>query len=55
MGIASFENMSFKIKYDSQLTWTVPPEWSLEDAATVPLAYALVNVLLMSFITKVQI
>lgn len=45
MGIASFEKVPFEIKYDSQLTWTVPAEWSLEDAATVPLAYTLVNVI----------
>lgn len=43
MGIASFDNECWKINYDSFLAWPVPPTWSPEDAATVPLTYAMVT------------
>ncbi|VVC29213.1 Acyl transferase/acyl hydrolase/lysophospholipase,Ketoacyl-synthetase, C- [Cinara cedri] len=42
MGIVPFEkNTSKKISPDPYLMWVIPPDWSLEDAATVPLPYAL--------------
>jgi len=43
MGIASINKMSPQIVYDPVLSWTVPSTWSLEEAATVPLAYAMVT------------
>jgi len=43
MGIAPFEkNTANKIVPDPYLSWTVPSDWSLEDAATVPLSYSMV-------------
>jgi len=42
MGIASFEKKFSKIKYDQFLSWPVPSTWSPEDAATVPITYAIV-------------
>lgn len=43
MGIAPFkQNSSDKISPDPYLSWIIPSDWSLEDAATVPLSYALV-------------
>jgi len=42
MGIASINEMSPQIIYDPVLSWPVPSAWSLEEATTVPLAYAMV-------------
>jgi len=42
MGISPFTDMSSEIIYDPLLSWTVPLTWSLEEAATVPLSYAIV-------------
>ncbi|XP_014214622.1 fatty acid synthase-like [Copidosoma floridanum] len=39
MGISNGNSMSNFINIDSDWTWQVPEFWSLEDAATVPLAY----------------
>lgn len=44
MGITTFKQMSSQIKYDTLLSWPVPSTWSLEDATTVPLTYAMVTV-----------
>ncbi|XP_029343631.1 fatty acid synthase [Acyrthosiphon pisum] len=41
MGITSINNMSSQIIYDPVLSWPVPSTWSLEEATTVPLAYAM--------------
>lgn len=43
MGITSFQQMHSRINYDPLLVWPVPSTWSLEDATTVPLAYAMVS------------
>lgn len=44
MGIAPFKkNASNKISPDPHLTWTVPSDQTLEDAATIPLSYSMVN------------
>lgn len=46
MGIAPFEkNTSKKISPDPYLSWIIPSNWSLEDAATVPLSYSMVYIL----------
>jgi len=43
MGIAPFEkNTANKIVPDPYLSWMIPSDWSLEDAATVPLSYSMV-------------
>lgn len=45
MGIAPFEkNTSRKISPDPCLSWVIPSDWSLEDAATVPLSYSMVHI-----------
>lgn len=42
MGIAPFKkNTSNKISPDPYLTWTVPSDQTLEDAATIPLSYSM--------------
>ncbi|VVC29220.1 Hypothetical protein CINCED_3A006213 [Cinara cedri] len=41
MGIASCNEMSSELKFDEILSWPVPTKWSLEEATTVPLNYAL--------------
>lgn len=43
MGITSFQQMSPRINYNSLFMWPVPSTWSLEDATTVPLSYAMVS------------
>ncbi|XP_051160074.1 fatty acid synthase-like [Leptopilina boulardi] len=40
MGIAANGAFSNYITADTDYTWKIPDNWSLEDAATVPLAYA---------------
>eukprot|EP00102_Acyrthosiphon_pisum_P016442 XP_008187406.1 PREDICTED: fatty acid synthase-like [Acyrthosiphon pisum] len=41
MGITSLKEMSSKMIYDPLLSWPVPSTWSLEEATTVPLTYAM--------------
>jgi len=44
MGIARLKkNTSNKISPDPYFTWTVPLDQTLEDAATIPLSYSMVN------------
>lgn len=47
MGITTFKQMSAQIKYDALLSWPVPSSWSIEDATTVPLIYAMVIIFRM--------
>lgn len=43
MGIMEFQQISSpRIRCDTWLSWPVPTGWTPEDAATVPLAYAMV-------------
>lgn len=43
MGIMEFQQtLSPRIRCDTWLSWPVPAGWTPEDAATVPLAYAMV-------------
>jgi len=44
MGITSLTKISSEEKYDDILSWPVPLTWTLENAATVPLTYALVSI-----------
>lgn len=43
MGLARIDNESYKLIPDPILSWAVPENWSLEDAATVPHAYVSVS------------
>lgn len=43
MGLARIDNESYKLIPDPILSWAVPENWSLEDAATVPHAYVSVR------------
>jgi len=47
MGITSLKEISSKmINYDPLLSWPVPSTWSLEEATTVTLTYAMVGLLI---------
>lgn len=39
MGLSRLDLESYKLIPDPVLTWPVPEDWSLEDAATVPHAF----------------
>lgn len=39
MGLSRLDLESYKLTPDPILTWPVPEDWSLEDAATVPHAF----------------
>ncbi|XP_055593804.1 fatty acid synthase-like [Uranotaenia lowii] len=39
MGVADSGALATKVKYHPYLVWDVPEDWSLEDAATVPVVY----------------
>lgn len=41
IGILKYKNKRFEI--DDILNWFVDSEWTLEDAAKLPLAYSMVN------------
>lgn len=43
MGISASGTLSNFTSPDVDYTWTIPENWSLEDAATVPLAYTIAN------------
>lgn len=43
MGLSRLDLESYKLVPDPDLTWNVPEGWSLEDAASVPHAYATVR------------
>nr|XP_023016466.1 fatty acid synthase-like [Leptinotarsa decemlineata] len=40
MGLVASEEVSTRFEFHSVFTWTIPKSWSLQEAATVPLAYA---------------
>lgn len=42
MGLLEFGSMSIDVKTDPEYTWEIPDDWSLQDAATIPLNYAMV-------------
>jgi len=45
MGIAPIGKNTFnKISPDPYLTWTIPSDQALEDAATIPLSYSMVKI-----------
>lgn len=39
MGLITGSSVASTIEVDPNLLWSVPENWTLEDAATVPLAY----------------
>ncbi|XP_044734386.1 fatty acid synthase-like [Chrysoperla carnea] len=42
MGLVTRAGQATRVEYDENLTWPVPDNWSLEDAATVPVVYSTV-------------
>ncbi|XP_033218585.1 fatty acid synthase-like [Belonocnema kinseyi] len=44
MGISAGGTLSNFTSTDADYIWTIPENWSLEDAATVPLAYTIANI-----------
>lgn len=42
MGILEFGAISLEVEIDPLYTWEVPIKWTLEDASTVPVQYAMV-------------
>lgn len=47
MGLGIIDETSNMIVPDKQLVWNVPMKWSIEDAVTIPIAYSMVNLLLL--------
>lgn len=43
MGIVEFGSIGLQVQTDPYYTWEIPESWSLEDATTVPLLYAIVR------------
>lgn len=43
-GLGSADEVSLRIKPDQILSWPIPEKWSVEEAATVPIAYSLVSI-----------
>jgi fatty acid synthase len=43
MGIASHQAIASMVLTGSAMVWDVPDNWTLEDAATVPVAYTTVS------------
>lgn len=43
MGLVQNGAISLQVQRHSHFTWEVPVEWSLENAATIPVAYAMVG------------
>lgn len=48
MGLVPSGAASSRVLAIPELLWPVPEHWTLEDAATVPLAYALIIYILVS-------
>lgn len=42
MGLVKHSALSNLIKANPQILWNIPQNWTLEDAATVPLVYSTV-------------
>ena len=40
MGILPAQSLATTVVYDKEYAWNVPENWSLQDAATVPVAYS---------------
>ena len=43
MGIITTSSLATTIEVDTEFLWSVPEKWSLEEASTVPNAYAMVT------------
>lgn len=46
MGLVESGGLSFQLESLPRFSWNVPDRWTLEDAATVPFAYAMVKKLM---------
>lgn len=47
MGICPYGGVGLQCKADEDFVWEIPDHWSLEDAATIPNAYVMVNGILV--------
>lgn len=54
MGMVGTRGMSNVVIADSSLLWEIPDEWSLEDAATVPVVYGTVSILLYLLVVQIK-
>lgn len=52
MGMVPSRTMSTLVENDNCLTWPIPDEWSLEEAATVPVVYGTVSVPSLIYYTR---
>lgn len=43
MGLSEFGGISLQLYTLPEYTWEIPDEWSMEDAATIPLLHAMVG------------
>lgn len=43
MGLMGIRCLATTVAYNGELCWRVPEKWSLEEASTVPVAYATVS------------
>lgn len=43
MGVCPYGSIGLQCKADKELIWEIPEEWTLEDAATVPVVYVTVR------------
>lgn len=55
MGLVTGGALGRTVDKDQALVWSVPQHWTLEDAATVPLSYALAYYCLVSISYEVSI
>lgn len=53
MGVTQTKAIASKVKAHTDLLWPVPANWSLKDAATVPLAYSMAFYILVSLLKTV--
>lgn len=54
MGLNNYRGISLQHKTVKDMIWEIPDHWSLEDAATVPTAYATVGQLTLKSKTRVR-
>lgn len=54
MGVTQVEAITSSLEAHTNLLWPVPASWSLEDAATVPLAYSMAFYILVSSLTVIN-
>lgn len=43
MGVLSYNQNENEVTYQKELSWPIPKEWTLQEAATVPVTYSAVS------------